>query len=105
MSRSSSYNVAEQRQAGMDGLTNSQGEGFRLEGFDGPPPGLESLNPLLDLEALGAQLGAQQICSEGHRKKAHRMMLQRLFAAEMLMHLFDVHQMPKDPVGPARSRY
>lgn len=36
------------KQAVLDGHTNSQAEGFRLEGLDGLPPVLGSMDPLLD---------------------------------------------------------
>eukprot|EP00434_Breviolum_minutum_P029747 symbB.v1.2.026298.t2/scaffold2616.1/size74813/2 len=63
------------RQAVVDGLTNSAGEGFRLEGFDGQPATLTSMDPLLD---LGKR-------SEKMAKKALRIMLQRMTSASMLM--------------------
>merc|ERR1719401_3244332 len=73
------------RQAVIDGFTNSQSEGFRLEGFDGQPPALKSLDPLLDLRGHSG---------ESLRKKAHRVMLQRMIATEMFMHFLDMHQEP-----------
>jgi len=76
------------RQALVDSATNSTEEGFRLEGFDSPPPALESMDPLLDLAVLGMGPAA--------RKKAFRIMLQRMSAQEMLRHFFDVHQVPAD---------
>eukprot|EP00438_Fugacium_kawagutii_P009837 Skav202170 [mRNA] locus=scaffold482:9512:22783:+ [translate_table: standard] len=45
--------VAALRQSMVDGITNSSCEGFRLEGFDGRPPALESMDPLLDLGMTG----------------------------------------------------
>eukprot|EP00425_Heterocapsa_triquetra_P036777 CAMPEP_0195079160 /NCGR_PEP_ID=MMETSP0448-20130528/21152_1 /TAXON_ID=66468 /ORGANISM="Heterocapsa triquestra, Strain CCMP 448" /LENGTH=699 /DNA_ID=CAMNT_0040111969 /DNA_START=85 /DNA_END=2181 /DNA_ORIENTATION=- len=76
------------RQSVLDGLTNSSGEGFRLEGFDGKPPAFQSVDPLLDMWVEG---GAAM------RKKASRVMLQRMNACDMFMHFFDVHQAPADP--------
>lgn len=73
----------------LDGLTNSKGEGFRLEGFDGPPPSLLSMNPLLD--ALKLLYPGKDV-----KKKAYRFMLQRKPATEVFMHLLDVHQEPGD---------
>jgi len=78
------------RQSIVDGLTNSAAEGFRLEGFDNRPPGLTSMDPLLDL-------GGQASRKEKTVKKATRIMLQRLPASTILMHFLDVHQSPKDP--------
>ncbi|CAJ1395575.1 unnamed protein product [Effrenium voratum] len=75
------------RQSVVDGVTNSSCEGFRLEGFDGRPPALESMDPLLDLGMTGNAKMA---------KKALRVMLQRMTAAEMLLHWLDVHQEPAD---------
>jgi len=71
------------RQAIVDGTTNSAGEGFRLEGFDGQPSTLNSMDPLLDLWQQGA---------EGKlAKKAFRVMLQRMTAARMIMYFLDMH--------------
>jgi hypothetical protein len=67
----------------VDGVTNSSCEGYRLEGFDGRPPSLRSMDPLLDLGIAGDKKVV---------KKATRVMLQRMSGAEMLMHFLDVHQ-------------
>eukprot|EP00931_Biecheleriopsis_adriatica_P051706 TRINITY_DN3001_c0_g1_i5.p1 TRINITY_DN3001_c0_g1~~TRINITY_DN3001_c0_g1_i5.p1 ORF type:complete len:860 (-),score=192.34 TRINITY_DN3001_c0_g1_i5:379-2958(-) len=75
------------RQSLVDGITNSSCEGFRVEGFDGRPPALSSMDPLLDLGMTG---NAKML------KKADRIMLQRMTGAEMLMHFLDVHQEPID---------
>lgn len=72
------------KQALVDGLTNSACEGFRLEGFDGYPAALRSMDPLLDLNISGEKV----------RKKALRFMFQRMNGAEMFMHFLDVHQEP-----------
>lgn len=76
------------RQGLVDGLTNSSAEGFRLEGFDGPPKVLASMDPLLDIGGTGNAKVA---------KKALRIMLQRMHAPEVLMHFVDLHQGPADP--------
>lgn len=73
------------RQSLVDGITNSSCEGFRLEGFDGRPPALSSMDPLLDLGMTG---------NAKMSKKALRVMLQRMTGAEMLIHFLDVHQEP-----------
>lgn len=75
------------RQSLVDGITNSSCEGFRLEGFDGRPPALSSMDPLLDLGMTG---------NAKMSKKALRVMLQRMTGAEMLIHFLDVHQEPPD---------
>ena len=36
------------RNSAIDGMTNTHAEGFRLEGFDNPPPALTSVRPLLE---------------------------------------------------------
>jgi len=71
------------RQSVVDGITNSSCEGFRLEGFDGRPATLSSMDPLLDIGVTG---------NEKMAKKALRVMLQRMTGAEMLLHFLDVHQ-------------
>jgi len=71
------------RQSIVDGLTNTACEGFRLEGFDKRPPALLSMDPLLD---VGSTTNVKLL------KKAHRVLLQRMAAQEMLMHYLDVHE-------------
>merc|ERR1719191_636797 len=51
------------RQGVVDALTNSEAEGFRLEGFDHPPKALLSMDPLLDF-------GGSQMFSGKALKKA-----------------------------------
>jgi len=81
--------IASLRQNVIDGLTNSSAEGFRLEGFDGRPPSLKSMDPLLDfgMDNNSGKLG----------KKALRFMFQQMRGAEMFTHMLDVHQEPEDP--------
>jgi len=98
--------VAAMRQVFVDGLTNSSGEGYRLEGFDGMPAALRSMDPLLD---FGGSAGSEEPSSpnmvhktitKGHSKaskKCQRLMLQRMNGGEMLMHLLDTHCEPQDP--------
>lgn len=71
------------RQSIVDGLTNTACEGFRLEGFDKRPRSLLSMDPLLDVGST---------TNEKLLKKAHRVLLQRMAAQEMLMHYLDVHE-------------
>jgi len=78
------------KQGLVDGCTNSVAEGFRLEGFDGAPPALKSMDPLLDIAAVGTK-------ATGMREKLQRMLYQRLPAAGILLHFLDVHQVPEDP--------
>jgi len=73
----------------LDGLTNSAVEGFRLEGFDGQPPALASLDPLLDF-------GGAESVGKATSKKAQRLMFQRMEASTIFMHFLDTHQVPAD---------
>lgn len=52
---------------------------------------MPSKTPVVD----GLRLSRER--NEKTVKKANRMMLQRLSANDMLMHFFDVHQVPEDP--------
>ena len=74
----------------LDGWTNSACEGFRLEGFDGPPPNLASMDPLLDT-------GITDVKS---LKKALRFMYQRLTGTDIMMYFMDTHQ---EPAGDAEK--
>jgi len=85
--------AAAMRQGIIDGVTNSCEEGFRLEGFDGVPPALRSMDPLMDLQGLAEESRFQPKV----RKKALRIMFQRMSAVAMLMHFLDVHQVPESP--------
>jgi len=78
--------VAAFRQSLVDSWTNSVGQGFRLEGFDQPPDGLASQDPLLDF-------GGSKGWSKAMVKKANRVHLQRLPAADIFMHFLDVREM------------
>jgi len=73
-------------QNARDFLTNSIEEGFRLEGFDGEPKALESM----DLICSGPRAGT------GKRYR-FRTMLQQMRCTEMLMHFLDVNDMPDIP--------
>lgn len=82
----------------LDKMTNSLGEGYRLEGFDGYPDAVESMDPLLDLLANNNKsndestklIGGKTI-NEKTRNKARRVMLQNMKGSEILMHLLDLH--------------
>jgi len=58
----------------LDGFTNSTKQGFRLEGFDGQPQVVTSMNPLISA----------------------RMSLQRMNGPQVLMHYLDLHDVPAD---------
>lgn len=94
----------------VDRATNSVAEGFRLEGFDGEPQVLKSMDPLLDLRIRvdTAPDGTPRDASKPdgtdsfasttsqtpgkYTKMAHRIMLQRMNAQQILMHFLDLHQ-------------
>mmetsp|Transcript_43211 Transcript_43211/g.78612 ORF Transcript_43211/g.78612 Transcript_43211/m.78612 type:complete len:743 (-) Transcript_43211:115-2343(-) len=78
------------RQKVIDTLTNSAGQGFRLEGFDSPPQGLVSMDPLQDL-------GGSDMYSPQMVKKCRRIQYQRLKASEIMMHFIDVRDATPQP--------
>eukprot|EP00403_Amphidinium_massartii_P020576 CAMPEP_0178402220 /NCGR_PEP_ID=MMETSP0689_2-20121128/16721_1 /TAXON_ID=160604 /ORGANISM="Amphidinium massartii, Strain CS-259" /LENGTH=678 /DNA_ID=CAMNT_0020023097 /DNA_START=350 /DNA_END=2384 /DNA_ORIENTATION=+ len=90
--------VAALRQSTVDAVTNSSTEGFRLEGFDGQPPVLGSMDPLLDI--VGEKLGGEAI-RKRWSKAAARMQLQLMPASKMLMHFLDLHQHQAEAGGAA----
>ncbi|KAK3272644.1 hypothetical protein CYMTET_19065, partial [Cymbomonas tetramitiformis] len=72
------------KQEVVDNLTNSAEQGFRLEGFDNPPPCLTTMDPLLDLKKIGDH--SCPLLEGKTAKKARRMMMQRLTASDFLTH-------------------
>ena len=72
------------KQSFVDRRTNSAAEGFRLEGFDNPPPTLRSLEQLLVSESFLGVAGLSE-------KKLTRMGLQCMTAPEFLNLFLDVH--------------
>lgn len=60
-------------------------EGFRLEGFDGRPETLVTMDPLMDYDS---HKSAKAL------KKASRMLLQHMDGREVVMHFLDLHQGP-----------
>jgi C2 domain len=100
------------KQAVLDGMTNSSLEGYRLEGFDGCPPRLESMDPLLDILAMPRRpsenpeesshdatpktLWGKPI-SEKAAKMARRILLQNLRGAQIFRLLIDVHLDQQQP--------
>ena len=71
------------RQAFVDSLTNSAAEGFRVEGFDGAPESIRSMNPMLDIPNSLRVLVRSDSKVE---KKARRLLVQRLSAADVMSH-------------------
>jgi len=89
----------------VDNNTNSTNEGYRLEGFDGLPVSLESMDPLMDWIAYQQELEQTEDNKEStkckHRisvpkasikqkKKAQRIMFQHLNGTEIMMHFINV---------------
>ncbi len=64
----------------LDGVTNSNGQGFRLEGFDGPPESMNSIFNHADSERHGVS-----------KAKMERFLMQRQPAKEFLKFFLDLH--------------
>lgn len=64
----------------LDGVTNSNGQGFRLEGFDGAPKSMQSVFDHADSERHGIS-----------KAKMERFLLQRQPAKEFLKFFLDLH--------------
>ena len=64
----------------LDGVTNSNGQGFRLEGFDGPPQSMKSIFDHADSERHGIS-----------KDKMERFLMQRQPAKEFLKFFLDLH--------------
>ena len=64
----------------LDGVTNSNGQGFRLEGFDGPPQSMKSIFDHADSERHGIS-----------KVKMERFLMQRQPAKEFLKFFLDLH--------------
>lgn len=66
-------------------MTNSGNEGFRMAGFEGPPPSLTSRHPQMHFAATISE------------KKALKIQFGRLCATKILRYWTDVHQEPPHP--------
>ncbi len=77
------------KQRMFDQITNSAVEGYRLEGFDGSPPGLNSMETFME--------SMSEDKSSKTSKKSRRMLFQSLNGDEILRHLLDLH------IGPEES--
>lgn len=64
----------------LDGVTNSSGQGFRLEGFDNPPESMQSILEHVQAEALVLK-----------PEKIQRIVMQRQQAIEFLKFFTDLH--------------
>ncbi|CAB9512755.1 Synaptotagmin-2 [Seminavis robusta] len=93
----------------LDGMTNSTLEGYRLEGFDGQPERVESMDPLLDILAEQKDKDETESThtdkvtvwgrkvSEKQAKKAKRMLFQTLTGADIFRFFADVHLQQQQP--------
>lgn len=81
------------RQDYIDSCTNSKAEGFRLEGFDGQPPVVNSFDPVLDFNRLGLLFSTTK--ADSTEKVLRRFALQRMPGSDVFMHFLDVHQQPR----------
>jgi len=79
------------KQGFVDGMTNSTREGFRLEGFDGQPQVITSMDPLLDLK-----INKSGKSLDGTGKKAMRLALQKMSGSVVLMYYLDLHEVTCD---------
>jgi len=66
------------RQGILDGKTNSTKEGYRMEGFDGPPPELATFDPSVESKFMGAAFSVLRI--EPKLSNSHAMCSQALYA-------------------------
>jgi hypothetical protein len=73
------------RNSAIDGMTNTHTEGFRLEGFDNPPPALTSVRPLLD---------GCKVPSRTSQKALLRFSLQVMTGFEIMHYFLDFHEEP-----------
>jgi hypothetical protein len=73
----------------LDGATNSGGQGFRLEGFDAPPPSMRSVleHAFVTAESMPAPLP---------RPSLERFLMQLEPANEFLKFFLDLHSTPKN---------
>ena len=91
--------VAAFRQSLLDGITNSSTEGYRLEGFDGCPERVNSMDPWIDLLARTPEgnettskttVWGRQV-TESDVKKAKRIMMQTMKGDDIMRIFMDVH--------------
>jgi len=75
------------KQSYVDSFTNSADQGFRLEGFDGPPPVMTSIEQLMDDDQASKWTTSVALTP----KQCVRMFLQRLPASEFMTHFLDLH--------------
>jgi len=88
------------KQGLLDGFTNSTLQGFRLEGFDGEPGVVTSMDPLLDLK-----INKSSRLLKSKEKKAARMAFQKMTGSDAIMHFVDVGELPTAAEKLAVSRH
>lgn len=76
----------------IDAVTNSAGQGFRLEGFDSPPETLHTFEELLTEQKL---LKTTAVSAA----KVKRFNLQRMTACQFVSYFLDLHEVPKAKAG------
>lgn len=79
------------RQTLFDKMTNSTCEGYRLEGFDGMPSALVSMNPLLETFGRLGMKSESRLYDANAEKKSRRIMLQKMTSNDIFMHFTDLH--------------
>lgn len=79
------------RQTLFDKMTNSTCEGYRLEGFDGMPSALISMNPLLEAFGRLGMKSESRLYDAKAEKKSRRIMLQKMTSNDIFMHFTDLH--------------
>jgi len=79
------------RQTLLDKMTNSTYEGYRLEGFDGMPSALVSMNPLLETFGKLGIKSEKRLNDANVEKKSRRIMLQKMTSNDIFMHFTDLH--------------
>jgi hypothetical protein len=83
------------KQGFVDGYTNSNKEGYRLEGFDGQNDVLNTMDPLLDFRITNRGSHADKEVDSKTEKKMARMNLQRLSGRDVFMHYLDLHSITR----------
>ncbi len=75
----------------IDKMTNSTYEGYCLEGFDGMPSALVSMNPLLETFGKLGIKSEKRLNDANVEKKSRRIMLQKMTSNDIFMHFTDLH--------------
>ena len=84
------------RQGILDGKTNSTKEGYRMEGFDGPPKELATFDPSIESTLMGAVFS---------KKKSTRLQYQCMPARRFLSWLIDCREVAGAPGRVSNGEY